>query len=334
MTDLIRGDVAEKTATFFLRESVLQEKTPVSMAELKKVASFVEEFTGLACDLDDIEVVSVSRKLWVRRNVEWINSLAGEAKVRPSPPGLMEISSGVIGAVLAHLGTRVLGQYFPDESPTLMLVQSNITDSAARARSDSDEFARWVLVHELTHRAQFGGAKGFAGYVRSRIVELLTIPQPRSGELLLGLMEAVIRGFSTGEFDFKNVFVPARAKGIMTELMAAMTVAEGHGEWVMRHAPLSLVPHRDDFADALDARRRAPGLGRALSGVTGMAAKQRQYTNGREFFDHIEELAPASPKLVFADTGNLPTIAEITDPELWVRRVVEPRAALGRRGRR
>jgi coenzyme F420 biosynthesis associated uncharacterized protein len=334
MTDLIRGDVAEKTAAFLLREPPSAGSGAVSKSDLQEVSAFVQELTGLSCDISDLEIVSVSRRVWVRRNVDWINSLAHQAQVRPSPPGLMEVSSGVIGAVLAHLGTRVLGQYFPDESPSLLLVEANIGEAAQRAKSDPREFARWVLVHELTHRAQFEGAPGFARYVRGRIVELLSIPQPRSAEVLLGLMEAVIRGFSTGEFDFRNVFVPTRARGIMSELMAAMTVAEGHGEWVMRRAPLSLVPHRDEFVAVVDSRRKSPGLNRAISGVTGMAAKQRQYTNGRIFFDRIEQLSEGSSQLVFSQTAYLPTLAEIADPDLWIQRVVEPRAAAGRRGRR
>ena len=101
-----------------------------------------------------------------------------------------------------------------------------------------------------------------------------------------------------------------------------MGVVEGHAEHVMDIVGAAALPSLDELRSALDRRRqeRSPLLA-ILERLIGLEAKLRQYEDGKRFCDAVASTAGAAGlHRVFDGPEQLPTVAELQDPEAWMRR--------------
>ena len=87
-----------------------------------------------------------------------------------------------MGAILAFLSSKVLGQYDPfvgmlrrdvPAGGRLVLVAPNIVAIERELKVDPDDFRLWVALHEQTHRVQFAAAPWLREHLRSKISQLL-----------------------------------------------------------------------------------------------------------------------------------------------------------------
>src|SRR5204862_1024325 len=67
------------------------------------------------------------------------------------------------GLVIGYMSQRVIGQFelslIQPEAPTrLLFVAPNLRKAVAELDVDRDAFTDWIVLHELTHVAQFTGA--------------------------------------------------------------------------------------------------------------------------------------------------------------------------------
>ena len=101
-----------------------------------------------------------------------------------------------------------------------------------------------------------------------------------------------------------------------------MGVVEGHAEHVMDVVGADALPALAELRAALDRRRRErPPLLALLERLIGLDAKMRQYEDGKRFCDTVVAAAgPAALHRVFEAPERLPSAAELTDPEAWMRR--------------
>ncbi|WP_394346007.1 zinc-dependent metalloprotease [Halorubrum sp. BOL3-1] len=104
------------------------------------------------------------------------------------------------------------------------------------------------------------------------------------------------------------------------ELQTAMTAVEGYAEVLMDRA------FDGEYADLrrkLDDRRGGGGpVQRLAQRLLGLGLKRRQYERGAAFFRHVaDERGIEAAGAVWAEPDNLPTAAEIDDPEAWIVRV-------------
>jgi uncharacterized protein (DUF2342 family) len=107
-----------------------------------------------------------------------------------------------------------------------------------------------------------------------------------------------------------------------------MALVEGHAEWTMDRTGAEVLPNVNALRAALDRRReeRAPLL-RILDRLLGFDLKLRQYTIGRSFCDAAVGLGGDELLLeAWSSPVAAPTLAELEDPESWLRRV-RPAAA-------
>ena len=108
-----------------------------------------------------------------------------------------------------------------------------------------------------------------------------------------------------------------------------MAVIEGHAEHVMDEAGATRCPRWTSCARrssaAASSPRRWPGCSASCS---GMELKLRQYRLGKSFCDAVVE-AEGIPALnrVWRGSDSLPTLAELEDPQAWLRRTREPVSA-------
>jgi uncharacterized protein (DUF2342 family) len=74
---------------------------------------------------------------------------------------------------------------------------------------------------------------------------------------------------------------------------------------------------------AIDRRRKSQsGLSRLMAKLLGLELKMRQYEQGKYFCDAIVQGAGTDALVrVFSGPEALPTLAELTDPSAWLRRV-------------
>ncbi|WP_435074513.1 zinc-dependent metalloprotease [Halorubrum sp. HHNYT27] len=212
-------------------------------------------------------------------------------------------NTGTMAFALSFLARNVLGQYDPllladepDADHGLYFVHPNIVAVAASLDVDYPRFRRWIAFHEVTHAAEFGAAPWLPEYLESRVergVEGLTAD------------ELTISGFDTEAF---------------SELQAAMTAIEGYAEVLMDRA------FDDEYADLrrkLDARRGGGGpIRRLAQRLLGLGMKRQQYERGAAFFRHVADARGIEAAgVVWERPENLPTKAELDDPEAWLMRV-------------
>jgi putative hydrolase len=107
-----------------------------------------------------------------------------------------------------------------------------------------------------------------------------------------------------------------------------MSLLEGHGDITMNRAGAGLIPSADRFQRVLHERRRTVGPARLIQRLLGIEAKLLQYELGERFIEAVE--AEGGRPLfdqVWAAPENLPTLAEIREPEAWMSRVRTEAAA-------
>ena len=111
-----------------------------------------------------------------------------------------------------------------------------------------------------------------------------------------------------------------------------MSVIEGHAEHVMDAAAGQLDPGYARLRERLEARRASRGgLGEVILRLLGLELKLRQYRLGKAFCDAVvEEAGIEGLNRVWRAPEALPTLAELEQPEGWLRRVG---AGVGRPGR-
>lgn len=248
-----------------------------------------------------------SRRTYVIDRGSWIRAdLAGFAEVFDGPDQagsarIREASAGVMaGAVLSALSPRVLGQFdvfhgLADpavDRGRLLLVAPNIHAITGKLGLDGADFRLWVCLHEETHRVQYGRAPWLA----DRLAELVRV--------------AVSAG-------------PAASDHATDAITALMSVVEGHADVVMDQVGPQVIGTLPTIRARFDKRREGrPGLARILGRLLGMEKKLAQYREGAVFCRSVQRLAGVEAfNRVFDSPDLLPSLAEVRDPDSWIRRV-------------
>src|SRR5699024_6840601 len=168
----------------------------VQLRELSAVAAgHVRDFTKMNPLEPAGPAVIVDRPGWIRANVDGFRVVLepvleqmGAERLTNGPAGNLagvvgsRITGVQLGAVLAYLAGKVLGQYElflppdPDGNlPTgrLTLVAPNIVNTERELDVDPRDFRLWVCLHEETHRMQFTATPWLREYVQELMQELL-----------------------------------------------------------------------------------------------------------------------------------------------------------------
>ncbi|WOP17241.1 zinc-dependent metalloprotease [Raineyella sp. LH-20] len=240
---------------------------------------------------------------------------ATELAASPGPFGRLasgvararDVSAGVAaGAVLSALSPRVLGQFDvfhgvsartaagdrAGDHGRLLLVAPNIHGLTLRLGLVGADFRLWVCLHEETHRVQYGQAPWMAGH----------------------LADLVRTAVSAG---------PAAADRATDGITALMSVVEGHADVVMDEVGPQVIPTLHTIRARFDKRREGrPGLARILGRLLGMEKKLAQYREGAVFCRSVQRAVGVEGfNRVFDAPETLPTLAEVRDPDRWVRRM-------------
>jgi coenzyme F420 biosynthesis associated uncharacterized protein len=235
------------------------------------------------------------------------------------------------GALTGYLSQRVLGQYEfalvdPDAVARLLFLEPNIALAARRLDADPEQLLTWIAFHEVTHAVQFAGVPWLRPYLAGLLNELLASLDVKVDPRALlklpslddarGLLEAVRRDGLVGALG------TGARRELLDRVQGVMGVIEGHAEHVMDIVGAQALPSLDALRGALDRRRqeRSPLLA-ILERLIGLESKLRQYEDGKRFCDAVATTAGAAAlHRVFDGPQQLPTVAELQDPEAWMRR--------------
>lgn len=268
-------------------------------SDVRDARSRVREVAGVDFDVPDtIEVQN--RHHWIDANIDTFRRVMAPVEEHGSAivPGVARtVNTGTMSVMLSVLAKNVLGQYDPlllAEGPrdhALYFVHPNIGRVAGMLDVDADRFRRWIAFHEVTHAAEFGAAPWLSDHLENR-------------------MESGIEALASGQID----------REAFRELDAAMTAVEGYAELLMDEA------FDDEYADLrqkMDARRQARDpLSKLLRRMLGLGMKRRQYERGKAFFETVSaNRGTSGASAVWDRPENLPTDAELDDPQKWLARV-------------
>ena len=296
-------------------------------------------FTGIELPQgppDGRQLRVADRAEWIDFNIEGFGALM-EPVVRRAAAGAGDLTwalggatlTAQVGLLLGFLSSRVLGQY--DTGPLLsperaggpgkvFFLDGNIVSAAGRLAVPVDGLRLWIVLHEMTHALQFEGYPWLRGHLGGLLEALITPLAER-----LGVRETISRlsaNLKTGGRSVELVMSPAQRESF-DRMQAAMSVIEGYSDYVMHHVGRGLVPHYDHLKQRM-ARSRAhrPPFETAVFRLTGLDVKLEQYRLGERFADAVvRRQGMEGLNRVWERPENLPSLAEVRDPGLWMSRL-------------
>lgn len=274
----------------------------------------IREVTGLSGPAAS-EVLVVDRPGWLRAATASADAmLAGTGAVEPASSGWSRAQGrfvgAQVGAVLAVVAIRILGQFDPFADPArLVLVAPNVVAVERSLAASPADFRLWVCLHEQTHRFQFGHAPWLRGHLLGLVAGVLDGDDPHIG-------------WSQLRSPTDLVFGSAAQQDAFDRASAVMSLMEGYADVMMDRAGTEVVPSYPTIRAAFEEHRDRVGLAGLVSKLVGLGLKRAQYRDGAEFCRQVIA-ATDVPTLnrAFDAPELLPTIGEIHDPQLWLHRI-------------
>ncbi|KRB80316.1 coenzyme F420 biosynthesis-associated protein [Nocardioides sp. Root190] len=310
-----------------------------AVAELRAGANrstgLVRDFTGLDAPDGTAPILVVDRPGWVRANAEGFAVATRpmmEKLVESKPPSAMgvrigsKITGAEVGGLLGFLAGKVLGQFDPFHEPhgRLLLVAPNIVHVERELEVDPHDFRLWVCLHEETHRVQFTAVPWMRDHLFSEIRAISDAVEPAS--FLDGGFERVSEAIRAGRSggSIVDMFSTPEQREVLDRVTGMMSLLEGHADVVMDDVGPTVIPSVDAIRKKFTQRRKGVGtLDRLLRRLLGLEAKMAQYRDGATFVRAVvDKVGMEEFNAVWASPDHLPSKAELSDPEGWVRRVL------------
>ncbi|MDT0194878.1 zinc-dependent metalloprotease [Arthrobacter sp. AB6] len=356
---LINWDLAASTAARLapagpvLSEAAMGEAVD-SLRRLADVSvEHVHQITGLeaARDLRDSSVLVVDRASWAKANTQSFAVMLKpamekmlESRRGTLSPGAASVSGAItgsqLGAVLAFLASKVLGQYDPfaalAEGSTappggrLLLVAPNIVAVERELNVAPEDFRLWVCLHEQTHRVQFAAAPWLRRHMLEQIDELsvhllgnVDSLMERATAAARSLKDRTASGNTPGRGAILDLLQDPEEKAAISHLTAVMSLLEGHANVVMDAVDASIIPSVKTIRQRFNDRGKDRGvIEKFIRSLLGLDAKMRQYSDGARFVRAVVDVAGMEGfNKVWESADHLPTEPEIHDAKLWLERM-------------
>lgn len=294
----------------------------------------VAHVTGLAAP-DQAVTLVVDRPAWIASNIAGLRvamrPLLEQVEGREAPAIVrgvgMRTTAVQLGAVLAWMSTKVLGQYevFTEGGAPgrLLLVAPTIVQVEQQLDVVPRDFRLWVCLHEETHRVQFGAVPWLSGYLAQLVAEFADATDLAPRQVLsraIAAVNAVVRPAQGGVVE---AIQSPEQRTLFARITALMSLLEGHADVVMDEVGPQVVPTVADIRERFTRRRESPTpIDAVARRALGMDVKLRQYSEGAAFVRHaVDALGMTGFNRVWESPETLPTREEILDPAGWVARV-------------
>jgi coenzyme F420 biosynthesis associated uncharacterized protein len=313
------------------------------VAELKADADrstgLVRDFTGLEARERTAPVLVVDRTGWVQANADGfakvISPLIEKLQAKRGEPNAVtgavgsKVTGLEVGGLLGFMASKVLGQFDPfyGDAGRLLLVAPNIVHVEQELDVDPTDFRLWVCLHEETHRVQFTAVPWMRDHIHGEITRLIGAVDLDPSQMAAMIGEAVrrlgdvVRG--DDQSSLLDVFATPEQQLVMDRITGVMSLLEGHADVVMDGVGPRVIPSVDEIRTKFNKRRKGAGyLDKVLRRLLGMDAKMAQYRDGAAFVRAVvDKVGMEGFNAVWSGPEQLPSKAEIGDPESWVRRV-------------
>lgn len=296
----------------------------------------VRDFTGLVAADRTAPILVVDRAGWVQANADGFATVLAPVVDKltsgpKAPTGLARsvgsrITGVEVGALLGFMAGKVLGQFDPFHAPAgrLLLVAPNIVHVERELDVDPHDFRLWVCLHEETHRVQFTAVPWMADHLLGEMHAIADSLEP-AGMLEdgVGRIAQALKGGKDGGSLVDAMSTPEQ-KEIIDRVTGVMSLLEGHADVVMDGVGPSVIPSVASIRKRFNKRRKGVGvLDRFLRRALGLDAKMAQYRDGAKFVRAVVDKAGMDEfNAVWAGPENLPSKAEIADPQAWISRVL------------
>ena len=358
-SSLINWDLAASTAARLTPAGPVLNQAAIGDAvdSLRRLADasveHVHEITGLeaARNLRDSTVLVVDRASWAKANTQSFAVMLKPAmeKMLESRSGSLSpaaasvsgaITGSQLGAVLAFLSSKVLGQYDPfaalaegSNAPSggrLLLVAPNIISVERELNVTPEDFRLWVCLHEQTHRVQFAAAPWLRHHMLQQIDDLsghllgnVDSLMERATAAARSLKDRTGNGNTPGRGAILDLLQDPEEKAAISHLTAVMSLLEGHANVVMDAVDASIVPSVKTIRQRFNDRGKDRGIiEKFIRSMLGLDAKMRQYSDGARFVRAVVDVAGMEGfNRVWESADHLPTEPEIHDAKLWLERM-------------
>ena len=300
----------------------------------------------------------IGRDDWVRANLasfrrllqptveQWLDRLADRGSAPRGGGVAAKVAATELGVMLGWVSGRVLGQYDllvagdaataadADEADhgvppdAVYLVAPNLAMLEERFGFDPAQFRFWVVLHELTHRAQFRGVPWMHTHYLGLVRQALAAANPDPAHLAQALREALTdRDQARARLRDGGALALVATdeqREVLDRIGGMMALLEGHGDRTMdRAAGPERLPEAERFARVLRERRKRAGpVARMVQRLVGLEAKLNQYEAGERFLEAIVTVeGPGVIDRCWESPDHLPTLAEVRDPGRWLQRV-------------
>jgi putative hydrolase len=164
------------------------------------------------------------------------------------------------------------------------------------------------------------------GYSLGLVREALELVDPDPRTMLRAISSAVdeVRAGRNplDEGGLVGLFATPEQRGVLGQVQALMSVLEGHGNVVMDDLGREYVAGQERMSRVLSQRRQIGGVTGLLHKLLGIEQKMRQYEVGERFVRGVYDIAGRRAfDAVWEAPENLPTVPELSEPRLWLRRV-------------
>jgi coenzyme F420 biosynthesis associated uncharacterized protein len=356
---LINWDLAASTAARLTPAGPVLSAAEIGNAvdSLRRLADesvhHVHQITGLeaARDLRDSTVLVVDRASWAKANTQSFAVMLKPAMQKmlenrrgTLSPAAASVSGAItgsqLGAVLAFLSSKVLGQYDPfaaladgSNAPSggrLLLVAPNIMSVERELNVTPEDFRLWVCLHEQTHRVQFAAAPWLRHHMLQQIDELsghllgnVDSLMERATAAARSLKDRSATGNTPGRGAILDLLQDPEEKAAISHLTAVMSLLEGHANVVMDAVDASIVPSVKTIRQRFNDRGKDRGvIEKFIRSLLGLDAKMRQYSDGARFVRAVVDVAGMEGfNRVWESADHLPTEPEIHDAKLWLERM-------------
>lgn len=317
---------------------------------VQRCVPIVTEYTGSVLPNPLEQTFAFDRVDWINANLDAFKTMfAPIESLSSTPEGKRSIGAALwggfnrtvisseVGLLLGYLARRVLGQYDlallgrePVTGGKLYYVEPNIQLVETTLGLPREEFRMWLALHETTHAFEFEAhpwVRGHFNALLERYFEFFREDVDQLKQGMRGLKIFVDRARSRNRDDgswIEALMVPEQ-RVLFTEMQALMCVVEGYSNHVMNAVGKQLLPNYSGIAQRFEQRQRRRGVAEQLfARLTGLDMKMEQYRLGERFIDQIAETrGHDAVKRIWEGPANLPSMAEIREPQQWLDRVLD-----------
>ncbi len=305
----------------------------------------IAEYLGVQLPQPINRVYVVDRREWLEANftsfevlfapVEELYTRVG-ARQSALAASLGQINGVLIGSqmgvLLGFLARRVLGQYDlsllspdPQVRGSLYFVEPNIARVQTQLGLSDEDFRLWIALHECTHVFEFEAYPWVRPYFNTLLRQFLDQLSTQLETLGVGLPQLLgrlIGGRESGRHWIERMLTPEQ-QHIFDQLQALMSLVEGYSNHIMNAIGGRLLPSFEQIEQRIQQRQQnRPLIEELFNRITGMDLKLAQYQQGEAFVNAVAQArGVAFVNRVWDRHENLPTMAEIREPQRWIARM-------------